>query len=101
MCSQNFLVVIKAFGVAVHDQLIFSISIGLGLNNDFKRCRENNTRKAAAILTNEDVMRYLFVSSDPYIFIKRYKQKKKINELLPEAKQLLLLDAESDLELSD
>ena len=46
-------------------------------------------------------MRYFFVSSDPYIFIKRYKQKKKIKELLPEAKQLLLLDAESDSELSD
>lgn len=59
-------------GPAVIDA--FSIPIGLlseeaqeGRNKDFKNCRENNTRKSKPELTNEDIMRYLLVSSDPYI----------------------------------
>ena len=40
--------------------------MGLGRNKDFKRLKkENNTRKADLILTNEDIMRYLSISSDP------------------------------------
>ena len=39
-------------------------------NKDFERCQENNTRKSKPELTNEDIMRYLLVSSDPYIYMK-------------------------------
>ena len=36
-------------------------------NKDIKRCRENNTRKSTPIHTNEDIIHFLLISSDPYI----------------------------------
>ena len=86
----------------------FSISVGLlseesqeGRNKDFKRCHENNTRKARPELTNDDIMRYLLVSSDHYIFKFRFSISNKVKELLEEAKALLILDTSVDPELSD
>ena len=37
-------------------------------NKDIKRCRENNIRKSTPIHTNEDIIHFLLISSDPYIF---------------------------------
>jgi hypothetical protein len=37
-------------------------------NKDFKRIRENHTRKISRIATNEDELNYLLFSSDPVVF---------------------------------
>ena len=88
----------------------FSMPIGLlseeaqeAINKDFKKCRENNTRKARPELTNKDILRYLLTSSDPYIHSKRYVSRYKTKDLIKEAKQLLILDDshDSDSELSE
>lgn len=88
-------------GPAVIDT--FSMPLGFlseesqeGRNKDFKKCRENNTRKARPEFTNEDIMRYLLVSSDPYIHEMRHVSKHKTKKLLPEAKALLVRNSDSD-----
>lgn len=59
-------------------------------NKDFKRVREYNTRKHSATKTNEDIMRYFQVSSDPYISHLRISYKTKSKEHLAEASDLLI-----------
>ena len=48
------------------------------MNKDYRNCRLFHSRKNSGISTNEDVMQYLQISSDPYInsFRKRMKLKK-------------------------
>ena len=59
-------------------------------NKDIKRCRENNTRKSTPIHTNEDIIHFLLISSDPYISSLRHVHKHKIKDLHPEAQNLIL-----------
>lgn len=66
-------------------------------NKDFKRVRENNTRKSSVVCTNEDLMRYLEVSSDPYIAHLRCVSRKPPKKHLAEVCDLLL-DEELDIE---
>ncbi|XP_070513010.1 uncharacterized protein [Cardiocondyla obscurior] len=58
-------------------------------NKDFKRFRQYNTRKCSRLLTNEDIMHKLLISSDPYITSIRRSWIKKIKTIDPEAENLL------------
>lgn len=55
------------------------------LNKLFKRTREYNTRKCSRLATNEDLIKKLFVSSDPYIASLRIQSHKKPKNIDPEA----------------
>lgn len=68
--------------------IIASLNLPIGLyseeaqearNKDFKRIRQNHTRKMSRLQTNEDLIHGLLVSSDPYISSLRkvYTKKKK------------------------
>jgi hypothetical protein len=59
-------------------------------NKDFKRFRLFNTRKCSRILTNEDIMHKLLVSSDPYIASIRRQWPTKLKTLDSEAENLLI-----------
>lgn len=59
-------------------------------NKDFKRWRENNTRKTSRVDTNTDLIHYLLVSADLYISSLRKEFPKSQKPLLPEATALLL-----------
>ena len=65
-------------------------------NKDFKRYRENNTRKSSRIKTIEDLLHCLLISSDPYIASLRKESKKTARPLLLEAEQLLI-DVDKEL----
>lgn len=67
-------------------KIIYSLNLPIGLfseeaqearNKDFRRIRQNNTRKMNRLLTNEDVIHGLLISSDPYISSLRKTVKKK------------------------
>lgn len=58
-------------------------------NKDFKRFRLYNTRKCSRLLTNEDIMHKLLISSDPVITSHRRQWTKKIRTIDPEAENLL------------
>lgn len=66
--------------------IIKSLNLPIGLyseeaqearNKDFKRIRQNNTRKTSRLETNEDLIHGLLVSSDPFISSLRTTFKKK------------------------
>lgn len=61
-------------------------------NKDFRRYRQDNTRKHNRIATNQDLLNVLLVSSDPLLSSMRPVTKKKFKELPHEVKQLLLHD---------
>ena len=65
-------------------------------NKDFKRVREYNTRKSSVINTNEDLMCYLQVSSDPYIGYYRSTLSKKQKSVILEAADLMSVDENED-----
>lgn len=67
-------------------KIIDSLNLPIGLyseegqearNKDFRRIRQNNTRKMNRLLTNEDLIHGLLISSDPYIYSLRTTFKKK------------------------
>lgn len=58
-------------------------------NKDFRRIRENNTRKNSRTNTNEDIVHWLLVSSDPVISSLRTSFPKKIIEYDPDVLKLL------------
>lgn len=59
-------------------------------NKDFKRCRENNTRKSSPTTINEDILHFLLVSGDPFLGSLRTMFPKQERHLLPRAKEILL-----------
>lgn len=59
-------------------------------NKDFKRFRENNTRKCSREQTNIDLLHILLISSDPYISSLRNISKRSNKTFLPETKELLI-----------
>lgn len=61
-------------------------------NKDFRRYREHHSRKFSRVASNEDILNFLLVSSDPLISNMRPIIKKKHLELSNEAKELLLKD---------
>ncbi|KAG4066278.1 hypothetical protein HA402_000502 [Bradysia odoriphaga] len=60
-------------------------------NKDFKRIRQNHTRKMSRLETNEDLIHGLLVSSDPYISSMRKDFPKKEKPIDSEIAQLLKL----------
>lgn len=77
----------------------FLIPIGLlseeaqeARNKDFKRIRENHTRKLSRHATNTDLIHKLLISSDAYLAHLREKWKYTVSALDPEAIELLILD---------
>lgn len=61
-------------------------------NKDFRNYREHHTRKFSRIASNQDILNFMLVSSDPLISSLRPVTKKKGLELDKEAKALLLHD---------
>lgn len=59
-------------------------------NKDFKRFREYHTRKHCRSATNEDIIKKLLISSDPYISSQRNQWKHSSKDIDIEAQQLLL-----------
>lgn len=57
-------------------------------NKDFRKIRENNSRKDARHNSNEDIMHWLLISSDPVISTHRKLIPKKSFEFVPEVLQL-------------
>lgn len=62
-------------------------------NNDFKRYRENNSRKCSREKSNMDIFNFFLLSSDPVISSKRKLCKKKLQSLPKQAINLLDLPA--------
>lgn len=60
-------------------------------NKDFRRYRENHSRKFSRKASNQDILNNLLITSDPYISTKRHKMIRKHRELSEEAKALLIL----------
>lgn len=58
-------------------------------NKDFKKYREQYSRKCSREQSNIDVFNLLLLSSDPIITSKRQLPKKKLQSLPPEALHLL------------
>lgn len=59
-------------------------------NKDFKRFREYHTRKHCRSATNEDIIKKLLTSSDPYISSQRNEWKRSLKTIDIEAQKLLL-----------
>ena len=59
-------------------------------NKIFRKARANNSRMINRVQTNEDIMNYMLISSDPYVSSKRMKQERKKKELSSEAKEMLI-----------
>ena len=60
-------------------------------HKDFKKFRNNNTRKCSRQASNEDTFHRLLLTSDPYISSLRIKSyDKKVKNLDPEAADLIL-----------
>lgn len=85
--------------------IIRSLSIPIGLlseeaqearNKEFKKSREDHTRKCSRIDSNMDLLHILLISSDPYISSLRRVQTKNKKTLFPETLQLLILPNESE-----
>lgn len=62
-------------------------------NKDFRRIRENNTRKNSRVNTNEDIVHWLLVSSDPVISSLRTTFPKKLHDCEPDVQKLFDVDA--------
>lgn len=58
-------------------------------NKIFRKARAQHSRMISREATNEDIMHYLLISSDPFISSIRIKQEKKLRDLSPEVKDLL------------
>lgn len=58
-------------------------------NKDFRHIRERHSRKTSRKNTNEDIMHYFLVSSDPFISHMKPKYKKTQMALFPEVNHLL------------
>lgn len=67
----------------------FSEEAAEARNKDFRRIRENNTRKNSRSNTNEDIVHWLLVSSDPVISSLRTSFPKKIVDFDPDVVKLL------------
>jgi len=67
-------------------------------NKDFKNIREHHTRKINRIVQNEDLIKMLIVSSDPYISSLRVMKKKKLQDLDDDVRSLIELDGNDDIE---
>jgi hypothetical protein len=65
-------------------------------NKDFKRFREYHTRKHSRSATNEDLIKKLLTSSDPYISSQRKEWKQSSKTVDLEAQKLLLDFCESN-----
>lgn len=61
-------------------------------NKDFRRYREHHTRKHNRVVTNQDILNFLLVSSDPIISNMRPIVKRKHLALPSEVMSLLLVD---------
>lgn len=61
-------------------------------NKDFRRYREHHSRKFSRTATNQDILNFLLVSSDPLISSMRPVIQKKGLEYSDEVKGLLLYD---------
>lgn len=59
-------------------------------NKIFRKARAQNSRMKSRKCTNEDIMHYLMISSDPLISSIRIKQEKRTKDLSIEAKELLI-----------
>lgn len=59
-------------------------------HKEFRRYREENSRKSSRVNTNTDVLHILLLSSDPTISSLRKQPIKKHIPLLPEAEDLLI-----------
>lgn len=59
-------------------------------NKIFRKARAQNSIMKSRMCTNEDIMHYLFISSDPLISSIRIKQEKITKDLSAEAKELLI-----------
>lgn len=59
-------------------------------NKIFRKARAQNSRMKSRKCTNEDLMHYLLISSDPLISSIRIKHDKKIKDLSDESKDLLM-----------
>lgn len=77
---ENIFKIMKKLSLIHADDIIQTMFVPIGQlsekaqearNKDLKRCQENNTRKSSPIFTNEDIMHYMVVASDPYITSKR------------------------------
>ncbi|XP_036341544.1 uncharacterized protein LOC118750909 [Rhagoletis pomonella] len=60
------------------------------MNKEYRNCRLFHSRKNSRISTNEDVMPYLQISSDPYINSFRMRNKLKKLEYHDDVKKLLI-----------
>jgi len=58
-------------------------------NKDYKKYRIYHSRKISRLITNEDVLHQLLISSDPYLFSLRKEPTKSILPLSENAKSLL------------
>lgn len=67
-------------------------------NKDFKNIREHHTRKINRVLQNEDLIKMLIVSSNPYISSLRVMKKKKLPDLDDDVRSLIELDGNNDIE---
>ena len=59
-------------------------------NKIFRKARAHNSRMKSRKCTNEDIMHYLLISSDPLISNIRIEQEKTPKEFSPEIKDLLI-----------
>lgn len=58
-------------------------------NKDFRNIRENNCRKSSRVNTNEDLIHWLLITSDPLISSMRVSRPKTRTEFDPEVLELL------------
>jgi hypothetical protein len=60
-------------------------------NKEYKKFRENHTRKNSRTNTNEDLIHMLLVASDPYLSFIRKLPKKSTHELTDDVMSLIIL----------
>lgn len=58
-------------------------------HKEFRQYRKDNTRKNNRTVTNEDILYYLLISSDPYITSLRPQSNSMKKEMFPETMELL------------
>lgn len=67
-------------------------------NKDFKKIREQHSRKFCRKATNEDIFNGLLVSSDPYLSSIRPVLRKSINTPITDDMKSLLIDEDADVD---
>lgn len=78
--------IIRVFGLPIG---CFSEEAQEANNKVFKKSREFFSRLFSRAVTNEDIIHYMLISSDPVIDSLKIKSNKKLQELSDEAKTLL------------